>query len=109
MSVLYIAPGTCAQAAHILVRELQLPIHIEKVALRTPDSPIHRVNPLGRVPALQLDDGTLITENTALLPYLADLSPDAGLLAAAGTTERAQIQSWIGYLGVQSQEVMVHS
>lgn len=98
MSVLYITPGTCAQAAHILVRELQLPIHIEKVALRTPDSPIHRVNPLGRVPALQLDDGTLITENTALLPYLADLSPDAALLAAAGTAERAQIQSWIGYL-----------
>ncbi|MOA02853.1 Glutathione S-transferase GST-6.0 [compost metagenome] len=55
MSVLYIAPGTCAQAAHILVRELQLPIGIEKVPLRTPDSPIHRVNPLGRVPALHLD------------------------------------------------------
>ncbi|MOA12388.1 Glutathione S-transferase GST-6.0 [compost metagenome] len=66
--------------------------------LRTPDSPIHRVNPLGRVPALQLDDGSLITENTALLPYLADLCPQAGLFAAAGTAERAQIQSWIGYL-----------
>ena len=98
MSVLYIAPGTCAQAAHILVRELQLPIGIEKVPLRTPDSPIHRVNPLGRVPALQLDDGSLITENTAVLPYLADLKPEAGLFAPAGSTERAQTQSWIGYL-----------
>jgi len=87
----------CAQAAHILVRELQLPIGIEKVPLRTPASPIHRVNPLGRVPALQLDDGSLITENTAVLPYLADLKPEAGLFAPAGS-ERAQIQSWIGYL-----------
>ncbi len=98
MSVLYIAPGTCAQAAHTLVRELELPVGIERVPLRTPDSPIHRVNPLGRVPALQLDDGTLITENSAILPYLADLAPQAGLFAAAGSQERAQIQSWIGYL-----------
>ncbi|MNZ51037.1 Glutathione S-transferase GST-6.0 [compost metagenome] len=101
MSVLYIAPGTCALAAHILVRELQLPTRIEPVPLRTPDSPIHRINPLGRVPALQLDDGTLITENTALLPYLADLRPDSGLFAAAGSAERAQIQSWLGYLAFE--------
>ncbi|MBV2135131.1 glutathione S-transferase N-terminal domain-containing protein [Pseudomonas sp. MAP12] len=101
MSVLYIAPGTCAQAAHTLVRELELPVAIERVPLRTPDSPIHRVNPLGRVPALQLDDGTLITENSAILPYLADLKPQSGLFAPAGSAERAQIQSWIGYLAFE--------
>ena len=98
MSVLYIAPGTCAQAAHTLVRELELPIEVQSVPLRTPDSPIHRVNPLGRVPALQLADGTLITENSAILPYLADLAPERGLFAPAGSAERAQIQSWLGYL-----------
>ncbi|AYC31282.1 glutathione S-transferase [Pseudomonas cavernae] len=98
MSVLYITPGTCAQAAHILLRELDLPIGIEMVPLRTPDSPIHRINPLGRVPALVVDEDTLITENSAILPYLADLKPDSGLFAAVGSPERAQIQSWIGYL-----------
>ncbi|MBV2132356.1 glutathione S-transferase C-terminal domain-containing protein [Pseudomonas sp. MAP12] len=98
MSVLYVAPGACSLAAHSLVHELQLPIQVEVVALRTPDSPIHRINPLGRVPALSLDDGTLITENSAILPYLADLNPEAGLFAPAGSAERGQIQSWIGYL-----------
>ena len=98
MSVLYVSPGACSLAAHSLVHELELPIPVEVVALRTPDSPIHRINPLGRVPALTLDDGTLITENSAILPYLADLAPQRGLFAAAGSAERAQIQSWIGYL-----------
>lgn len=98
MSVLYVAAGACSLAAHSLVHELELPIQVERVALRTPDSPIHRINPLGRVPALQLDDGTLITENSAILPYLADLAPQAGLFAPAGSAERAQIQSWLGYL-----------
>ena len=51
-----------------------------------------------------LTDGrgkTLVTENTAILPYLADLRPGTSLFAAAGTTERALIQSWIGYLGTE--------
>lgn len=98
MTVLYIASGACSLAAHSLVHELSLPIQIERVPLRTADSPIHAINPLGRVPALQLDDGTVLTENSALLPYLADLKPEAGLFAPPGTVERTQIQSWIGYL-----------
>lgn len=101
MSTLYISPGACSLAAHIVVRELDLPIQLEKVALRTPDSPIHQINPLGRVPALQLDDGTLITENSAILPYLADQVPGTPLFAPAGSVERAQIQSWLGYLSAE--------
>lgn len=101
MTTLYISPGACSLASHIAVRELDLPIQIEKVALRTPDSPIHQINPLGRVPALQLADGTLITENSAILPYLADQVPGTPLFAAAGSAERAQIQSWLGYLSAE--------
>ncbi len=101
MTTLYIAPGACSLASHIAVHELDLPIQIEKVALRTPDSPIHAINPLGRVPALQLDDGTLITENSAILPYLADQAPGTPLFAPAGSAERAQIQSWLGYLAAE--------
>lgn len=101
MTTLFISPGACSLASHIAVRELGLPIQIEKVALRTPDSPIHAINPLGRVPALQLDDGTLITENSAILPYLADQVPDTPLFAPAGSAERAQIQSWLGYLSAE--------
>lgn len=101
MTTLYISPNACSQASHIAVRELALPIQIEQVALSTPDSPIHQINPLGRVPALQLDDGTLITENSAILPYLADQVPGTPLFAPAGSTERALIQSWIGYLSAE--------
>ncbi|WP_394561737.1 glutathione S-transferase C-terminal domain-containing protein [Aquipseudomonas alcaligenes] len=101
MSTLYISPGACSLASHIAVHELGLPIQVEKVALRTPDSPIHAINPLGRVPALQLEDGTLITENSAILPYLADQVPGTPLFAPAGSAERAQIQSWLGYLAAE--------
>src|SRR5690606_2276200 len=101
MSTLYISPGACSLASHVVVRELDLPVQIEQVALRKPDSPIHAINPLGRVPALQLDDGTLITENSAILPYLADLVPGTPLFAPAGSAERAQIQGWLGYLAAE--------
>jgi glutathione S-transferase len=80
------------------VRELDLPYEVVKVPLRQPDSPIHQVNPLGRVPALQLDDGSVITENGAILPFLADQKPEAGLLAPLGSVERSRILSWVGFL-----------
>ncbi len=100
-STLYISPGACSFAAHVVVHELELPIQVERVALRAADSPIHQINPLGRVPVLQLDDGRRITENSAILPYLADLKPGTSLFAPAGSVERAQIQSWIGYLAAE--------
>ncbi|CAD5108408.1 glutathione S-transferase N-terminal domain-containing protein [Zestomonas carbonaria] len=98
MATLFISPGACSLASHVVLRELALPIQVERVALRTPDSPIRQINPLGRVPALQLDDGTVLTENSAILPYLADQVPDTPLFAPAGSVERAQIQGWLGYL-----------
>lgn len=102
MAKLYVAQGACSFGAHVAAREITqisgLPIEIVKVPLRTPDSPIHKVNPLGRVPALVTDAGELITENGAILPFLADLKPEAGLGAPAGSVERAQIQEWIGFL-----------
>ncbi|WP_348945229.1 glutathione S-transferase N-terminal domain-containing protein [Chitinibacter sp. FCG-7] len=93
---LFIAPGACSFGTHIVARELKLPVEIVKVPLRTPESPIHQVNPLGRVPAVQLADGQVITENSAILPFLADLAPGTPLFAPAGSPERAKIQSWIG-------------
>src|SRR6218665_969133 len=100
-TTLYISPGACSFAAHVVVHELDLPIQVERVHLRTADSPIHQVNPLGRVPVLQLDDGRTITENSAILPFLADLKPATSLFAPVGSVERAQIQSWIGYLATE--------
>jgi glutathione S-transferase len=98
---LFVSPGACCLGAHVIVHELDLPVDVVSVPLRTPDSPIHGVNPLGRVPALRLADGTVITENSAILPLLADQRPGTSLFAPAGNPERAQIQSWIGYLSAE--------
>lgn len=101
MTTLFIYPGACSFAAHVIIEELQLPIDIEPVVLNAADSSYRQINPAGRVPALRLDDQTLLTENTAILPYLADLRPGTSLFAAAGTVERAQIQSWLGYIATE--------
>ena len=98
MPTLYVAKGACSFGAHVVLQELGIKHTIRVVPLRTPDSPIHQVNPLGRVPTLQLDDGNVITENAAILPYLGDLKPEAGLFGPVGSLERAHIQEWLGLL-----------
>jgi glutathione S-transferase len=95
---LFTARNACSFGAHVVVHELALPIRVTLVGIGQPRSLIHRINPLGRVPALVLDDRTLLTENSAILPFLADLRPGTPLFAPAGSVERAQIQSWIGYV-----------
>ncbi len=102
MTQLFIAPGACSFAAHVISHLLNADhgtaIEVVKVPIRTPDSPLWAVNPLGRVPALRLDDGQVLTENGAILPYLGDLVPQAGLSAPVGSLERYRIQEWIGLL-----------
>lgn len=101
MTTLFIFPGACSFAAHVVIHELQLPINVERVTLGDPNSPYRQINPTGRVPALLLDNQTLLTENTAILPYLADLKPGTALFAQAGSVERAQIQGWLGYVATE--------
>lgn len=101
MTTLFIFPGACSFAAHVVIHELQLPISVERVTLGAPNSPYRQINPTGRVPALLLDNQTLLTENTAILPYLADLKPGTALFAPAGSVERAQIQGWLGYVATE--------
>jgi glutathione S-transferase len=101
MTTLFIFPGACSFAAHVVIHELQLPISVERVTFGDPNSPYLQINPTGRVPALLLDNQTLLTENTAILPYLADLKPGTQLFAPAGSVERAQIQGWLGYVATE--------
>jgi glutathione S-transferase len=73
MLTLYYAPGACSMAAHIVLEESGEKYEPRKMDLskgeqRAPE--YMKVHPMGRVPALQLDDGTPLTENTAILPYL---------------------------------------
>jgi glutathione S-transferase len=102
---LYYFPGACSTAPHIVAREAGLPLDLEKVDLgsrRTASGEDYAsVNPKGYVPALRLDDGSVLTEVSALIQYLADLAPASGLIPAAGTMERYRVLEWIGYIATE--------
>lgn len=102
---LYFSPGACSLAPHIALSELDLPATTVQVNLkegRTADGADYRqVNPKGYVPALQLDDGQVMTEVAVLLQYLADRVPAKGLIPAAGTMERYRLQEWINFIATE--------
>jgi glutathione S-transferase len=73
MLTLYYSPGACSMAAHIILEESGEPYEAKRVDFGAGEQrgeAYRKINPLGRVPALMLDDGTPVAENTAILPYL---------------------------------------
>ena len=73
MLTLYFAPGACSMAAHIVLEESGETYEPRRVDLANGEQRSEaylKINPQGRVPALRLDDGEPLTENTAILPYL---------------------------------------
>ncbi|WP_435660655.1 glutathione transferase GstA [Leisingera caerulea] len=102
---LYYKPGACPLASHIALQETGRPFEIEAVdtaAGRTESGADYRaINPKGYVPALHLDDGSVLTEGAAVLQYIADSSPDAGLAPAAGTMARARMQEQLNWIGTE--------
>ncbi len=104
---LYYAPGACSLSPHIVLCELGLDHQLERVDLRTQPhrtasgEDFSQINAKGYVPALRLDDGELLTEGPAIVQYLADQKPDAGLLAPAGSLARARAQEWLNYIATE--------
>ena len=99
---LYYAPGACSLSPHIVSRELGIPLELKKV--NTKDKTVEgggdywQVNPRGYVPALVLDNGETLTEGPAIVQYLADQKPEAGLAPKAGSFERYRLQEWLNFL-----------
>lgn len=102
---LYYSPGTCSLAAHIVLREAGLafePVLAPTKTHKLPDgSDFYEINPLGYVPVLELDDGTRLRENPAVLQYIADLVPMKNLAPAGGTLPRYRLQEWLGFIGTE--------
>ena len=101
---LYFAPLACSLATRIALYEAgadarytQADTHTKKL----PDgSDFFAVNPMGQVPVLRLDDGTVLTENTAVLQYVAEKFPQARLAPPPGAA-RARMQQWLGFIGTE--------
>ena len=99
---LFYAPGACSHAPHILLREAGLDFSIEKVDLATKKTEtgvdFKTINPHGYVPALQLDNGAVVTEVAVINQYIADRVPAKKLAPANGTPERYTLQSWLNFI-----------
>ena len=101
---LYFSPLACSMATRIALYEADAPaqfIEVDPKTKQTRDgSDFRAVNPLGMVPVIRTDDGAVLTENAAILQYVADRFPDAGL-AAAGGIDRSQLQQWLCFIGTE--------
>jgi glutathione S-transferase len=102
MMKLYYAPGACSLSPHITAREAGVDIELEKVDTKTKKtekgSDYLAINPKGYVPALQLEDGYVLTEGPAIVQYIADQKPVSGLVPAAGSLERYRVQETLGFI-----------
>jgi glutathione S-transferase len=107
---LYYTPGACSLSPHIVLREAGLPFTLHKVDLRSKKlesgEDFNAVNPKGYVPALVLDDGTLLTEGAAIVQFIADRQPGAGLAPASGTAERYKLQEWLNFIASEIHKPM---
>lgn len=99
---LYYSPGACSLSPHIVLRELGLPFSLVKVNTKTKQTEdgadYLQINGKGYVPTLELDDGQRLSEGPAIVQYLADRKPEAGLAPANGTMERYRLQEWLNFI-----------
>ena len=98
---LYYTPGVCSQAVHIALSETGADFALEKVDAASKETDSGRdytkVNPLGYVPALELKDGQILLEAPAILQYVADLKPEAGLAPEPGSMARVRLQQHLNF------------
>ncbi|MCX7557273.1 glutathione binding-like protein [Xanthomonadaceae bacterium JHOS43] len=95
---LYSLPGACSLADHIVLEWIGQPYEVAIVARDELKTSYLKVNPSGAVPALQLDDGSILTQNIAILDYLAGLAPNAALTGDGSATSRARVMRWLAFL-----------
>ena len=99
---LFYSPGACSLSPHIVLRETGQDFTLEKVDLVQKKTASGKdylsINPKGQVPALLLDDGSLLTEGVALVLYLADKHTQSNLIAPVNNFSRYQTIAWLAYI-----------
>jgi glutathione S-transferase len=99
---LYYSPGACSLSPHIVLLEAGLPFTLVKTDLvskkTATGADYFKINSKGAVPALELDDGRVLTEGPAIVQYLADQKPESGLAPRFGTFERYRLMETLNYV-----------
>ena len=99
---LYYSAGACSLAPHIVMHEAGLTFEAISTPTKThqlPDgSDYYRINPLGYVPYLVLNDGRSLHEVAVIVQYLADQVPEKNLAPANGSFERYKLQEWLNFI-----------
>ncbi|CAN7597453.1 glutathione binding-like protein [Trinickia sp. LjRoot230] len=106
---LYFSPLACSLATRIVFYEAgyearYLQVDTKRKLLRDGEDFL-AVNPIGMVPVLRTDDGQLLTENTAILPYVADALPAARLAPTSGLP-RARLHQWLGFISTELHQAL---
>jgi glutathione S-transferase len=99
---LYYAPGTISLMPHVALLESGLcfvAIRVDEASKRMADgADYNAINPLGYIPALQLEDGSILLEAAAIALYIADRDSTGRLAPPPGTVERARFHAWLNFL-----------
>jgi glutathione S-transferase len=102
---LFFAPLSCSMATRIALYESGQDAKFTQVTLSNKTTADGRdywgINPTGQVPALLTDDMGILAEGPAVLQYVADRAPAAGLAPAAGTPARYKLQQWLNYISTE--------
>lgn len=106
---LYYSTGSCSMSCHIALEEAGAPYTGIEVSWdkNLNVAELEKLNPLGVVPLLANDQGKTLTQNVAILEFIADSKPDSRLLPKAGTWERAEAMSWLSFVAADFHKAFV--
>ncbi len=101
---LFYSPGACALASQIILREVGVKFELSRVDIKAKTysgGDYRALNPKGYIPALQTDDGELLTEGAVILQWIADQSPEKNLIPKWGTKERYRAMEWLNFISTE--------
>jgi glutathione S-transferase len=95
---LYYSPGACSLSDHIVLEWIGAPYETRKLSREERQTPeFLELNPAGAVPVLE-HDGWVLTQNAAILGYLAETNPEAELLGDGSPKSRAEVVRWLAFI-----------
>lgn len=99
---LYLSPLSCSLAVHVVLLEagIEPTLHVvDRATKQLPDGRDFRaISPKAAVPVIELPDGSVLTESSAVLQYIGDQVPATGLTPPHGTIERYRVMEWLNFV-----------